>query len=114
MWQLIPFSCRTTSSGSVPDRNARGTRRPIASHWGGEQPPPAPVPVDSHSLASQFVSEEVDFGHILHGGFVREINGLRNRIIRILLKCGLHPDMITRGDIMGRHKELPDPLRHAV
>ena len=73
---------------------------------------PTPIPVDGHSLATQFVSQLIDLGHIIDGRLMREIDRLGNGIVCILLKSRLHPDMILRSDIMGGHKEFSDVLRN--
>ena len=69
-----------------------------------------PIPVDGHSLATEFVSQFIDLGHILDGRPIREIDGLGNGIVRIFLKGRLHPDMILRSNVMGGHKKFSDVL----
>ncbi len=47
LWQVMPISCFTAWRAWTPERQARETRRPIASHWLAAQPPALPMVVKS-------------------------------------------------------------------
>src|SRR5690606_5428418 len=53
----------------------------------------AAVTIDGHNLAPQLEGLDVDLAHILLCGLVREIAGLGDRRVDVLLEGGLHPDM---------------------
>ena len=73
---------------------------------------PAPISVDRYSLATQLVGRQIDFLHIIHRGLVREIDRLGNRVVRILLKSTLHPDVVFRKNIVGGHEEFSEIFRN--
>ena len=67
---------------------------------------PRSVPIDRHALAFQFIGQFVDIPDILDRRLIGKIHRLADGIVRVLLECRLHPDMILRRDVMGRNEDI--------
>ena len=66
----------------------------------------AAVPIDGHPLAFHGIGLIINKTNICFGGFMGEIDGFRDSIVRIALKNRLHADVILGLDVVGRDKHL--------
>ena len=42
-----------------------------------------------------------------------KVDGLGNRIVGVILECGLHPHVPFGGNVVGRPEQINNPLRHS-
>ncbi len=72
----------------------------------------ATVAVDSDAFAVQLVGQVVNPLDVSNGGRAREIDGLADRGVAMLLKSGLHAHVPFRRNIVGAHKHPANVLGH--
>ena len=60
------------------------------------------------------MGEQVDAADVLFGRLVAEIDGLRDRVVGVSLKLGLHADVPFGRDVVGSDKEPGDVFRYPL
>jgi len=68
------------------------------------------ITVDGYTFQVGLVGETVHLLDIFHGGFVREVDGLADRVVRVALEGRLHRDVHLGGDVVGGDEDVPDIL----
>src|SRR5258708_7037105 len=100
----MPRSWRWISAMVIPARRPSATGLPLRLLGGaaGRQYLhfAAPAPVHRHALTMEIERHLVDVPHVLFRGVVREIAGLADGAVGVILKGRLHPDVPLRGYVV--------------
>ena len=70
----------------------------------------AAIPVNGDPFTAQTISQEVSIGDIGELGLMVKIDRFGNRVVRVFLKGGLHPDMLFGAKISSADKDFCDLL----
>lgn len=60
---------------------------------------------DGEALAPQSIGEQEGIGDLSFGGGGRQIDGLGHPAVAVVLENGLHSDMMSRIDVVGRDEQ---------